>query len=399
MSALPRYARPQLTLLLSRLAEPPRFIQILAGPRQVGKTTLIQQASAQLNGRLIYAVADLPAAPTTAWIEQQWLRARMTMERSATAPTGRASTQPWVLVLDEVQKIPRWSETIKALWDARPPNLHLVLLGSSEFLVQKGLTESLAGRFERIRLPHWTYSEMYEAFGWSVEQFIAFGGYPGPVGLIQSPERWRRYLQDAIIEPIITRDVMSLTRIDKPMLLRRLMELGCSYSGQMVSFQKLQGQLQDAGNTTTLAHYLHLLASAWMLTGLPKFAGDHARQRGSSPKLQVFNTALQSSMTHAARHHEPEHWGRLVESAVGAHLLNTLPADAQLFYWRDRSQAVDFVVQTPDQLIAIEVKSGSITRSPTGLSAFCKAYPQATPVVVGTGGVPLEEFLSINRLI
>ena len=402
----PAYARPQLAVLLGRLAEQPRFIQILAGPRQVGKTTLIQQAASHLGDRLLYAAADLPSAPTPEWIQQQWMRVTLAAQAEAAQPKNKraaASSRPWVLVLDEVQKIPRWSETIKALWDRRPKNIHLVLLGSSEFLVQQGLTESLAGRFERIRVPHWSYSEMRDAFGWTVDQFIQFGGYPGPAPLIQWPERWRGYLQDAIIEPIVTRDVMSLARIDKPILLRRLMELGCIYSGQMVSYQKLQGQLQDAGNTTTLAHYLQLLTSAWMLTGLPKFAGDQARQRASSPKLQVYNTALQSSQGPAFRspafqRHDPEQWGRLVESAVGAHLLNSLPADARLYYWRDRNMEVDFVVQTPQQLLAIEVKSGARLRNPNGLSAFCKAYPQATPVVVGTGGVPLNEFLAFTQL-
>ena len=404
------FHRPQASLLLSRLQEPPKFIQILAGPRQVGKTTLVQHVADMLGDQVLYAAADLPTAPTTQWITQQWARA---MARLAPAPSavgrGKAAArplQPFVLILDEVQKVPRWSEAVKALWDQRPKGrdqpIHLVLLGSSQFLVQHGLTESLAGRFELIRLPHWSFSEMREAFGFRFEDYICFGGYPGPASLIQTPERWIRYLQDAILEPAVSRDVMNLARIDKPALMRSLMQLGCAYSSQVLSYQKVMGQLQDAGNTTTLANYLHLLASAWMVTGLQKYAGDMARSRASSPKFQVFDVALQSSQMQdalglagpsAARDH-PETWGRLVESAVGAHLLNTASPGMQITYWREGNKEVDFVVSIRDRLLAIEVKSGRRTRALSGLLAFQRQFPKAQTMVVGTGGVPTEEFLS-----
>jgi predicted AAA+ superfamily ATPase len=358
--------------LLSRLQEPPKFIQILAGPRQVEKTTLVQHVADMLGDQVLYAAADLPTAPTTQWITQQWARA---MARLAPAPSavgrGKAAArppQPFVLILEEVQKVPRWSEAVKALWDQRPKGrdqpIHLVLLGSSQFLEQHGLTESLAGRFELIRLPHWSFSEMREAFGFRFEDYICFGGYPGPASLIQSPERWIRYLQDAIVEPAVSRDVMNLARIDKPALMRSLMQLGCAYSSQVLSYQKVMGQLQDAGNTTTLANYLHLLASAWMVTG-PSAARDH-----------------------------PETWGRLVESAVGAHLRKTASPGMQISYWREGNKEVDFVVSIRDRLLAIEVKSGRRTRALSGLLAFQRQFPKAQTMVVGTGGIPTEEFLS-----
>ena len=334
------FQRPQFKLLLDRLQEKPKFIQILAGPRQVGKTTLVQQIAATLGDRVLYAAADLPTAPTTQWVEQQWARA--IAQISANSSSGKRQAQPFVLILDEVQKIPRWSEAVKALWDQRPQSdgeqLHLVLLGSSQFLMQEGLTESLAGRFELIRLPHWSFTEMRQAFGFDLNDYVCFGGYPGPAGLISSTDRWIRYMQDAIVEPTVSRDVMSLARIDKPALMRSLMQLGCAYSSQMLSYQKVMGQLQDAGNTTTLANYLHLLSAAWMVTGLQKYAGDQARSRSSSPKFQVFDVALQSSQMedaigmagpNAARE-RPETWGRLVESAVGAHLLNTANPGMQI---------------------------------------------------------------------
>lgn len=387
------FQRSQLQTLLARLGEPARFIQILTGPRQVGKTTLVRQAESQLKpGRLLYAAADLPASPTSDWITQQWQRALLATSSEA------SGLPPYVLVLDEIQKIPRWSETIKGLWDARPPNLQLVLLGSSQFLMQQGLTESLAGRFEIIRLPHWSFAEMQQAFGYSLEDYLRFGGYPGPAELIGQSDRWLRYVQDSIIEPTVSRDVLGLARIDKPSLMRRLMHLGCIYSGQILSYQKMIGQLQDAGNTTTLAHYLHLLSAAWMVTGLDKYAGDQARSRASSPKFQVFDTALQAGLLGedpGTLKANPELWGRLTESAVGAHLLNTSAPSTKIEYWRDRNKEVDFVAHTPSTLLAIEVKSGRQSRVADGLAEFKRQFPQARALRIGTGGVPLKELLKV----
>ncbi len=384
------YERPQIKDLLARLTEPPRFIQILAGPRQVGKTTLIGQVEKKLGlGRMFYAAADLPAPPSADWIIQQWQRAQVF--------AAQQSAGYFVLALDEIQKVPRWSETIKRLWDSRPPNLHLVLLGSAQFLVQQGLTESLAGRFELIRLPHWSFAEMRSAFEMNWQDYVLFGGYPGPASLIHDPPRWMRYMHDAIIEPTVAKDVLSYGRIDKPALMRRLMQLSCVYSGQVLSYQKMIGQLQDVGNTTTLAHYLQLLSSAWMLTGLNKYASDHARSRASSPKLQVFDSALQSCMLGESLTTLPsngELWGRVVESAVGAHLMNSIAPGVSVAYWRERNREVDFVLSARSECLAIEVKSGRQTRGLPGLEAFKKQFPNACGLLVGTGGVPLEEFLA-----
>lgn len=383
------YQRPQLATLTARLQQPRRFLQVLAGPRQVGKTTLARQAMAAFAGKSHYATADLPAAPDAQWIEQQWRLARL-----------MAAQQPTLLVLDEVQKVPRWSETVKMLWDEdsfKQANLHVVLLGSAQFLMQQGLGESLAGRFELIRVPHWSFVEIQAAFAWDMEHFIYFGGYPGAAVLADDEFRWRSYVLDAIIEPTLSRDVLQLARIDKPALLRRLFVLGCNYSGQILSYQKMIGQLQEAGNTTTLAHYLTLLNGAWMLAGLDKFAGDLARSRAASPKLLVLNTALltaQHSVDFQSARQDGEQWGRLVESAVGAYLYNTLPPNMSLSYWRERNAEVDFVIQHGTRLLAIEVKSGRNKGVLTGLDAFAKQFPNVTKLVVGTGGIPLEVFLA-----
>lgn len=383
------YQRSQLAPLTARLQQPRRFLQVLAGPRQVGKTTLARQAMATFAGKSHYATADLPAAPDAQWIEQQWRLARL-----------MAAQQPTLLVLDEVQKVPRWSETVKMLWDEdsfKQNNLHVVLLGSAQFLMQQGLGESLAGRFELICVPHWSFAEMQAAFGWDMERFIYFGGYPGAAVLADDEFRWRSYVLDAIIEPTLSRDVLQLVRIDKPALLRRLFVLGCNYSGQILSYQKMVGQLQEAGNTTTLAHYLTLLNGAWMLAGLDKFAGDLARSRAASPKLLVLNTALltaQHSFDFQSARQDGEQWGRLVESAIGAYLYNTLPPNMSLSYWRERNAEVDFVIQHGTRLLAIEVKSGRNKGVLTGLDAFAKQFPNVTRLVVGTGGIPLEVFLA-----
>ena len=384
------FQRPQAAILAERLAEPRRFLQVVAGPRQVGKSTLVQQVTDQLGLPVRYVSADEPTLRGTDWISQQWEAARL-------EAAGKAGT---VLVLDEVQKIPAWSETVKRLWDEdtrkRRP-LRVVLLGSAPLLIAQGLTESLAGRFETLRLPHWSLSEMRQAFGWSLEQYLYFGGYPGAAPLIKDPARWARYIADSLIETSISRDVLLLTRVDKPALLRRLFELACRYSGQILSYTKMLGQLQDAGNTTTLAHYLDLLAGAGMVCGLPKYAGDAARTRGSSPKLQVLNTALMTVTTGVSLEEaksDREFHGRLVESAVGAHLANAAAAgDCELFYWRDRGQEVDFIVRSRNRLVAIEVKSGRAPQAHAGTAAFSEAFKVRRTLLVGGDGVPVEDFL------
>jgi len=388
-----RFERSQAGTLAARLAEPRRFLQIVAGARQVGKTTLVQQVLGRLNVRSIFVSADEPTLADVAWLAAQWERARI-----AAADAGKAGT---VLVLDEVQKIPAWSETVKRLWDEdsrRRRPLKVVLLGSAPLPMQQGLTESLAGRFEIVHLPHWSYSEMRSAFGFSLEQYLYFGGYPGAASLVGDPERWRRYLLDALIETTISRDVLLMTRVDKPALLRRLFELGCRHSGQVLSYTKMLGRLQDAGNTTTLAHYLDLLGGAGILTALQKYAGKAVRQRGSSPKLQVFNTALmtaQSGLSPEEARADTEYRGRLVESAVGAHLANAAATRVcELYYWRERNREVDFVIRRGRTLVALEVKSGRAKDVLPGLGAFAEAFKPTRTLLVGGDGIALDEFLA-----
>ncbi len=385
------FQRPQTAVLAERLAEPRRFVQVVAGPRQVGKSTLVQQVTAELDVPVRYVSADEPTLRGADWINQQWEAVRL-------EATGKAGA---VLVLDEIQKIPVWSEAVKRLWDEdtrkkRP--VKVVLLGSAPLLIAQGLTESLAGRFETLRLPHWSFTEMRTAFGWTLEQYLYFGGYPGAAPLVGDPARWLRYIADSLIETSIARDVLLLSRVDKPALLRRLFELACRYSGQILSYTKMLGQLQDAGNTTTLAHYLDLLAGAGMVCGLQKYAGDAARSRGSSPKLQVLNTALMTVTAGVSPQEalaDREFRGRLIESAVGAHLANAAAAgECELYYWRERGEEVDFVVKAHSRLTAIEVKSGRAPQAHSGTAAFAAAFKTKRTLLVGGDGISMEEFLS-----
>jgi len=387
------YQRPQAAVLASRLREPRRFIQVVAGPRQVGKTTLVQSVADRLRRPTRIASADEPTLRGSDWIEQQWQAARLSADEA-----GRSGA---LLVLDEIQKISSWPETVKRLWDEdtrRKRALRVVILGSAPLLIARGLTESLAGRFEMLHLPHWSLAEMREAFGWSLDQYLFYGGYPGAAPLIGEPKRWARYVADSLIETSIARDVLLLSRVDKPALLRRLFELACRYSGQVLSYTKMLGQLQDAGNATTLAHYLDLLAGAGMVMGLQKYARDASRQRGSSPKLQVLNTALLTAMsgiTLDEARSDREFWGRLVESAVGAHLANAATAgECTLYYWRERNREVDFVVKAGRQLTAIEVKSGRAPQVHAGMAEFAAAFKPQRKFLIGGDGVALDEFLA-----
>ena len=380
-------------VLRSRLEEPRRFLQVLAGPRQVGKTTLARQVLATLSVPGHFATCDEPALRERGWIQAQWDLARTALRSPRRVPRA-------VLILDEVQKIEGWSETVKRLWDedaAAARGLHVVLLGSSPLLVQRGMRESLAGRFEMIPMTHWSYTEMREAFGWTLDRYIFFGGYPGAVPLTGDHARWVQYVSESMVEPSISRDILLMTRVDKPALLRQVFQLACDYSGEVLSYQKMLGQLRDAGNTVTVAHYFQLLSGAGLVAGLSKYAGSRLRLRGSSPKLQALNTGLMSASGNATFtevRSQPDRWGRIVESAVGAHLANAARLESfELFYWREGSHEVDFVIKKGKTVVAIEVKSGRARPGYSGLAAFSKAHRPHQALVVGGGGIPIEEFL------
>ena len=407
------FRREQYGTLVERLNEPPRTLTFVTGPRQSGKTTLILQALDGVPMPSRYVAIDEPDATRPdlprdeQWIAQadysaashrdaRWLVGVWEQARAEAARSPRG----FVLALDEIQRIADWSAVVKGLWDAdRRVGLpmHVVLAGSAPLLMQQGLTESLAGRFETLRLTHWSFAEMADAFDLDLPRYIYFGGYPRIAEYIGAERRWRDYVRDALVAPNIERDVLAMQRVDKPVLLKQLFELGTAYSGQVLPYNKMLGQLQDAGNTTTLARYVDLLEMAGLLTGLAKYQGSAQRRRASPPKLNVLNTAFiaaHGDYTFTEAQADRSYWGRLVESTVGAHLCNTAGRDVRIYYWRDGRHEVDFVLERARRLIAIEVKSGRRQGRPVGLDAFRDRFVQARTMLVGADGTLLEEFLS-----
>ena len=388
--------RVYLQTIKSRIYEPRMFIQVIVGPRQVGKTTMVNQLLEQIDMPYIFESADAMPSSNSVWLNQIW--------DSARTRTKMSEQKEFLIVIDEIQKIENWSETVKRNWDKdsnEKINIKVILLGSSRLLIQKGLTESLAGRFEKTYLGHWSYSEMREAFGWNLEQYIYFGGYPGSAQLISDENRWKNYVKDALIETSISKDILMLTRVDKPALLKRLFELGSIYSGHIVSFTKLIGEMQDAGNTTTLSHYLTLLSDCGLLGGVNKYAGEQVRSRASQPKFQVYNNALLSSQSNDKFDDmilNPKEWGRLVESSIGAHLINYAAMERfNLYYWREKNDEVDFIIEQGGEIIGIEVKSGRRATN-KGMTIFAEKFKSKKVIVVGTGGIPIEEFLTMNPI-
>ena len=386
--------RQQLSVLKTRMEEPRRFIQVLAGPRQVGKTTLVQQFVQQTNTPVLSVSADLVEPTNKKWIILQWetVRSKMRIQQLT----------EYILIIDEIQRINDWSAVVKREWDADTQqgiNIKVILLGSSRLLLKDGLTESLFGRFELIRMTHWTFAEMREAFDFSLDEYIYFGGYPGGATLRSDENRWLDYMQHAIIEPGIEKDVLMTKRILKPALMRQLFEIGCSYSSEELSFTKVLGQLQDAGNVTTLSNYLYTLSEANLLGGLQKYAKDKARRYQSSPKFMVYNTALLSALHGKgfdAERESPERWGRWVESAVGAYLLNQAEIYGyNVYYWRENNDEVDFVLENRNkELLAIEVKSGHRIDN-AGVHVFEQKFHPIHTFIVGSNAFTTEEFLSI----
>ena len=388
--SMEEYKRMQFQEILDRMNEPRGYIQVLAGPRQVGKSTLMNQVLAEVSLTHYLYNADGVDENDTDWIRRIWesVRAQMAVLKIEEA----------VLVIDEIQKIKNWSDAVKKEWDYDTRNsipLKVFLLGSSRLMLRKGLTESLAGRFEMIRMGHWTPKEMHDAFGWDLDQWIYYGGYPGTVRFVSDMRRWRKYVRDSLVAPAIEKDVMLTSTIYKPALMKSLFELGCSYSAEILSLTKLLGQLQDVGNVTTLSSYLTILDQCNLLTGLQKYANDEARKYQSIPKYQVYNNALLTAYkgtTYEKDRVNPDVWGRWVESAVGAYLLGGAEeGDYRVFYWREKNEEVDFIIQRQGETVAIEVKSGRRGMN-SGLKTFEEHFHPKRAFVVGTDGMPLEDF-------
>jgi len=386
------YQRPLLDTLLSRIREPRKFIQVVAGPRQVGKTTIALALKDRAEGLVEYHSADAVSAFSAAWIDQIWesLRIRMRTEEK----TGL------VLVLDDIQRISGWSAAIKRHWDrdtGEDRDIKLVLFGSSS-LLQDDLSKTLMGSYELSYCGHWGLAEMQEAFGFSAEQYQWFGGYPGAAAFVGDEPRFKEYIPGSVIEPTLIRDIFMTTTIEKPALLRQLFEVGTGYSAQIMSYSKMLGQLRDAGNTTTLAKYLKLLEQAGLISGLNKYSGRAVETKGTIPKLQVHNTALLSAMKGEffgeARADRSE-WGMIVKNSVGAHLASLVNKHPKvsLYYWRENNLEIDYVVAYGNRVIGIEVEGGEESIQTKAAEKFKERFPNAGLMSVGAGGIPYETFM------
>lgn len=386
--------REQYQLVMSRLNEPRKFIQIIEGPRQVGKSTLVKQVLQDYHRPYMHFAADNVPASQSAWISSCWEAAR--------ARLASEHLSEMLIVIDEIQRLSQWAEVVKKEWDAdtfTDTNIKAMLLGSSRLRLEKGQSESLKGRFEVIKMPNWSFAEMRDAFGLSLDEYIYYGGYPGAADLIGERDRWLNYIDASIVAATINNDILVDTPISKPALLRRTFELSSAYSGQILSLTKMIGQLQDAGNTTTLSGYLELLDTAGMVCGLQKFAMDKARRRASVPKYQVYNNALLSLYDDAnltTTRQDPKRWGRWVESAVGAHIVNQAYVhNLKVYYWRDGNNEVDFVLVRNGRVIAIEVKSNE-EKNTAGLTVFEQLYHPYKTILVGPAAFPVEIFLQTS---
>ena len=388
------YKRSQFAEVFDRMNEPRKFIQVLAGPRQVGKSTLIDQVLAECQIPHYLYNADGVDENDTDWIRRIWETTRTLMD-------SRQQTET-VLVIDEIHKIKRWSEIVKREWDADTRSkrqMKLFILGSSRLMLRKGLTESLAGRFELIRLGHWTLQEMEDAFGWTLDNWIYYGGYPGSASLIKDMRRWRKYIKESLVAPAIEKDIILTSNIYKPALMKQLFELGCTYSAELLSLTKALGQLQDAGNVTTLSSYLEILNQCNLLAGLQKYANDEARRYQSIPKYQVYNNALLTAFkgtSYEKNRIDPQIWGRWIESAVGAYLLGGAEDGGySVYYWRERSDEVDFIIVRQGEVMALEVKSGRRGMN-SGIPKFNDLFHPKHSLVIGTDGIPFEEFFRMR---
>jgi predicted AAA+ superfamily ATPase len=388
------FKRAEYKLIKSRLEEPRKYIQVLMGPRQVGKTTLVKQVLDAIKIPWQFYSADNVSTTSNSWISNIWEATRILKDSSG--------AQTYILVIDEIQKISNWSEAVKKEWDADTWNktdIRVLLLGSSRVMLMRGLSESLAGRFEEIRMEHWSYKEMKECFGFSLEQYIFFGGYPGAAPLINEYDRFRDYIISSIIETTINKDILIDTPIGKPALLRQTFELGAAYSGKILSLTKMLGSLQDAGNTVTLSGYLNLLSESGLLTALQKFSVDLARRRASIPKFQVWDNSIlnvYNSVSLKEALLDRKEWGHILESGIGAYLINqSFVHRFEVYYWREKNSEVDFVLKKGKSVVAIEVKSNA-EKNTEGLSRFKNMYNPTHAILIGNAGISTEEFLNMD---
>jgi predicted AAA+ superfamily ATPase len=390
------YKRPIFNKLREFILAPRRTIQVITGPRQVGKTTLISQLREDIDVRSIFVSADEIIAPTPEWLDSIWQNARDEMKDKGESEL--------ILIIDEIQKIEKWSDVVKKNWDAdtlTKINLKVIILGSSRLLLMRGLSESLLGRFFLHYVGHWSFREMSDAFGFSAEEYAWFGGYPGAATYIKDEAVFKDFVRNSIIDPSISKDILMLTLVTKPALLRRLFEMAASYSSQMLSYTKILGQIQDKGNASTLVRYMDLLDESCLVTALEQYSTRLISVKSSTPKFQIQNPALFSALQTETLENalaDPAWWGRIIENAIGAHLLDLSRKNSLLkvYYYRHYDLEVDFVLKYGKKILAIEVKSQPNKPSAENLAAFSKKFPVAGVLLIDNKTLTWQNFLNMG---
>ena len=366
--------------IVKKLSRGPRFIQAIIGPRQTGKTTLALQLKKSWKGPCIYETADVPGAENRNWI--------MELNEAAVKESNDKKKES-LLIIDEIQKIPGWSDALKYVYDKNERNrvrVRIIILGSSALLMQRGLTESLAGRFEVNRHSHWSFEECRDFYKFNLNDYIYYGGYPGAAKIRKDAKRWQAYIKDSIIETVIAKDVLLMNPVTKPALLRQAFALCLHHPAEIFSYQKMLGQLQDAGNTTTIAFYLRLMANAFFLVPVEKYSGNRVKQKGSSPKVisldnSIINVVNNRNYGEVMR--DLAYKGRLFENAVGSRLYWLAQEEGwEIFYWRERDFEVDYVLSKGDKIVAVEVKSGYPGKAQSALDVFARKYKNVKKIVI-----------------
>ena len=381
------FERKLVSQLVDRINEPRKFIQIVTGPRQTGKTTAVLQALKKINLPRYYVNADDPALVSENWLRHEWKLARIL------AKTGGA-----ILIIDEIQNVSRWSSLVKLLWDddtlLQIP-LKVIIIGPSALLLQRGLTESLMGRFEVLHCLHWNYSECKEAFGYTIDDFLFFGGYPGAAKLINEDDRWTEYMGSSIVDPAISHDILMMEKVRKPALLRSLFLYGCMHSAQQMSYVKIPEQLLVTDNTVTIKYYLNLLEKAGMLAGLQNYSVNQIRIIQNSLRFIVYDTSLMTYAFDVNKQRFLDNAGdysRLVQSAVGANLLVRGKAEGFEVYWCHECDTVaDFIIKSGRHLTSVEVNTGRVKSSNDSV-VLKKLNPDAPPFSIGSDITTLEDF-------
>lgn len=356
---------PQLNSIMDLVNKREGHIHVLVGPRQVGKTTTVKQLSENSGLVSKYISADGEVSRPKSWLSLQW---QMSLGEGVE-----------LLIIDEIQKVENWAEEAKRFWDQRGESSpRLILLGSSSLSLHRGLSESLTGRYILHRVYHWDFESSQKLLNeLDLKKYLEHGGYPGSYEFIENKFEWLSFVKDSIITPVIEKDILSMVHVKSPALFRQSFDLICSYASQEISYTKLLGQLQDKGNTDLVKNYIKLFEAAFLVKSLEKYSGKIIKKRSSSPKLYPLAPALYSQAIDMQ--FDEEYYGHAFELFI---LMELLKFPGSVYYWRERSYEVDFILEIGNKLIAVEVKYTSLPESTKGLEEFVTKFENVVPLII-----------------